>query len=194
MSYQTCPDWPELMEIAPDLQFKHITAGEAQLPAEALMKIPEINLDEAPKPAPDAKQQAPSTPAAPAPAPKPADGIETLRARLAEVEAREKSEREGRAAAEQHARQRDEELAKVRGQQAEAQAEIGDTRYQVVLNSIDAFNRESELAQRDYATALATGNFEASADAQKRMARTEAQLVQLEAGKAAMEEQARAAQ
>jgi hypothetical protein len=47
MSYQTCPDWPELMEIAPDLQFKHITAREAQLPAEALMKIPEINLDEA---------------------------------------------------------------------------------------------------------------------------------------------------
>ena len=25
MSYKTCPDWPELMELAPDLQFKHIT-------------------------------------------------------------------------------------------------------------------------------------------------------------------------
>ena len=27
MSYQTCPDWPELMEIAPDLQFKHYRSG-----------------------------------------------------------------------------------------------------------------------------------------------------------------------
>ena len=25
MSYKTCPDWPALMEIAPDLQFKHMT-------------------------------------------------------------------------------------------------------------------------------------------------------------------------
>ena len=34
MSSRTCPDWPELMEIAPDLQFKHYTVAEAQLPAE----------------------------------------------------------------------------------------------------------------------------------------------------------------
>lgn len=46
MSYQACPDWPELMEIAPDLQFKHYSVRQAQLPAEALMKIPGINLDE----------------------------------------------------------------------------------------------------------------------------------------------------
>ena len=46
MSYATCPDWPELMEIAPDLQFKHYTVRDAQLPAEALMQIPELNLDE----------------------------------------------------------------------------------------------------------------------------------------------------
>jgi hypothetical protein len=46
MSYQTCPDWPELMEIAPDLQFKHYSVRNAQLPAEALMQIPGLNLDE----------------------------------------------------------------------------------------------------------------------------------------------------
>ena len=28
MSYKTCPDWPELMELAPDLQFKHISVAE----------------------------------------------------------------------------------------------------------------------------------------------------------------------
>ncbi|HZC28993.1 MAG TPA: hypothetical protein VE269_04570 [Gaiellaceae bacterium] len=33
------------MEYAPDLQFKHYTVAEAKLPAEALMKIPDVSLD-----------------------------------------------------------------------------------------------------------------------------------------------------
>ena len=45
MSSRTCPDWPTLMEYAPDLQFKHYTVAEAKLPTEALMKIPEVSLD-----------------------------------------------------------------------------------------------------------------------------------------------------
>ena len=27
------PDWPDLMELAPDLQFMHYTVAEAQLPS-----------------------------------------------------------------------------------------------------------------------------------------------------------------
>jgi hypothetical protein len=46
VSSRTCPDWPRLMEIAPDLQFMHYTVAEAQLPAEALMKVPGIALEE----------------------------------------------------------------------------------------------------------------------------------------------------
>jgi hypothetical protein len=46
VSSRTCPDWPRLMEIAPDLQFMHYTVAEVQLPAEALMKIHGITLDE----------------------------------------------------------------------------------------------------------------------------------------------------
>ena len=47
MSYKTCPDWPALMELAPDLQFKHMTVREAQLPFEIVGKIPEtLSLDE----------------------------------------------------------------------------------------------------------------------------------------------------
>ena len=46
MSSRTCPDWPQLMEVAPDLQFKHFTVAEAQLPAEALMKIPDVLLSD----------------------------------------------------------------------------------------------------------------------------------------------------
>ena len=46
MSYRTCPDWPELMEIAPDLQFKHYSVAEAQLPADALVSLDSDHLDE----------------------------------------------------------------------------------------------------------------------------------------------------
>ena len=46
MSSRTCPEWPTLMEYAPDLQFKHYTVAEAKLPAEALMKIPEVPLND----------------------------------------------------------------------------------------------------------------------------------------------------
>ena len=46
MTARTCPDWPQLMEIDPDLQFKHYNVAEAQLPAEALARISHVSLDE----------------------------------------------------------------------------------------------------------------------------------------------------
>ena len=46
MSYKTCPDWPELMEIAPDLQFKHLTVADAHLPFEVLTKVSHVSLGE----------------------------------------------------------------------------------------------------------------------------------------------------
>lgn len=45
MSSRTCPDWPHLMEVAPDLQFKHYTVREAQLPTDALVSLPSVDLD-----------------------------------------------------------------------------------------------------------------------------------------------------
>jgi hypothetical protein len=44
MSARTCPDWPSLMEIDADLQFKHYAVSEAQLPAEALARVSHISL------------------------------------------------------------------------------------------------------------------------------------------------------
>ncbi len=44
MSSRTCPDWPDLMELAPELQFKHYTVAEAQLPADALMLVTDTSL------------------------------------------------------------------------------------------------------------------------------------------------------
>ena len=46
MTARTCPDWPQLMEVAPDLQFKHYTVAEAKLPADALSSFSEGMLDE----------------------------------------------------------------------------------------------------------------------------------------------------
>ena len=46
MSYKTCPEWPELMELAPDLQFKHISVADAQLPFDVLSKITHVSLGE----------------------------------------------------------------------------------------------------------------------------------------------------
>ena len=47
MSYKSCPDWPALMELAPDLQFKHMTVHDAQLPFEVVAKIPRgVSLDD----------------------------------------------------------------------------------------------------------------------------------------------------
>ena len=45
MSSRTCPDWPQLMELAPDLQFKHYTVAEARLPADALVHVKDISLN-----------------------------------------------------------------------------------------------------------------------------------------------------
>ena len=45
MSSRTCPDWPQLMELDPELQFKHYTLAEAKLPAEALISLPHVSLD-----------------------------------------------------------------------------------------------------------------------------------------------------
>ena len=46
MSTRTCPDWPDLMEIAPELQFKHYTVAEAQLPADVVMRLTDVALSD----------------------------------------------------------------------------------------------------------------------------------------------------
>jgi hypothetical protein len=44
VSSRTCPDWPDLMELAPELQFMHYTVAEAKLPAEALAELVDVPL------------------------------------------------------------------------------------------------------------------------------------------------------
>ena len=43
---ERCPDWPTLMEIAPDVQFRHYTLAEAQLPVDAFVQLEGVDADE----------------------------------------------------------------------------------------------------------------------------------------------------
>jgi hypothetical protein len=45
MSSRSCPDWPTLLELAPELHFKHYTVAEARLPAEVLVSLPDVPLE-----------------------------------------------------------------------------------------------------------------------------------------------------
>jgi hypothetical protein len=45
MNVRTCPDWPALLEVAPDIHFKHYTVAEAKLPAEVVVNLPDVPLD-----------------------------------------------------------------------------------------------------------------------------------------------------
>jgi hypothetical protein len=45
VSSRSCPDWPQLMEIAPDLQFRHYTLREVQLPTDAFVQLEGVDLD-----------------------------------------------------------------------------------------------------------------------------------------------------
>jgi hypothetical protein len=44
MSTRSCPDWPQLMEVAPELQFKHYTVDELRLPSDIVADIPNVPL------------------------------------------------------------------------------------------------------------------------------------------------------
>jgi hypothetical protein len=46
VSSRTCPDWPMLMEVAPQLQFMHYTVAEARLPADALAELQDVSLQD----------------------------------------------------------------------------------------------------------------------------------------------------
>jgi hypothetical protein len=45
VSTRSCPDWPTLLEVAPDLHFKHYTLAEARLPGEVLVNLPNLPME-----------------------------------------------------------------------------------------------------------------------------------------------------
>ena len=45
MSSRSCPDWPSVLDLAPDLHFKHYSVAEAKLPAEVLVTLRGVSLE-----------------------------------------------------------------------------------------------------------------------------------------------------
>lgn len=124
--------------------------------------------------------------------------IADMKRQLAEMQARDrqleeeaKREREARQRAEA-ARQQAEERARQVDTQArstveEAQRSTVDTQLTAITGNIQSRTVERDSLKRDYAAAGAEGDFNKMADIQSRMARLEAELSQLENGKAALE-------
>ena len=44
MAMRSCPDWPEMLDRAPDLDFKHYTADELQLPHDIVLALGDVRL------------------------------------------------------------------------------------------------------------------------------------------------------
>jgi hypothetical protein len=45
VSSRSCPDWPALMEVAPELQFRHYAIGEIQIPVDAFVQLEGLPAD-----------------------------------------------------------------------------------------------------------------------------------------------------
>jgi hypothetical protein len=101
-------------------------------------------------------------------------GIEALRHQL-------EMERQARAEAEKRARAAESTASK-------ASQEVQDSNLQLIVSAIESVNRTSQMMKRDYAAAMAAGNYEQAAEIQSHMSLNAAKLLQLENGKAALEQ------
>lgn len=101
-------------------------------------------------------------------------GIEALRHQL-------EMERQARAEAERRARDAESTASR-------ASLEVQDSNLQLISSAIDSVNRANHMLKRDYASAMAAGNYEHAADIQSQMSMNGAKLLQLENGKAALEQ------
>lgn len=93
------------------------------------------------------------------------------------------------AEAEREARRRAENFAREQAQNAQyAQTNVQASNLRVIQNAIDATEAATASAKRDYADAMAAGDWNAAAEAQAAIAQAAAQLLQLQNGKARLEE------
>lgn len=107
----------------------------------------------------------------------PEEGIETLKKRWEE-------EREARLEAERRA-----EVAARYAQQAQGQVDEGNLH--LVNSAIETLKRETDILKANLRAAMANGDHSAAADAQEAIADVKSKLLQLENGRAALQEQAK---
>jgi hypothetical protein len=65
---------------------------------------------------------------------------------------------------------------------------VQDSNLQLIVSAIDSVNRTNYMLKRDYAAAMSAGNFEHAAEIQSQMSINGAKMLQLENGKAALEQ------
>jgi hypothetical protein len=130
-------------------------------------KDEEIVIKEEVEAAPEAEAQAPEEISSDL-------GIEALRNQL-------EMERQARAEAERRARQAESHASK-------ASMEVQDSNLQLISSAIDSVNRSNQMLKRDYAAAMSAGHYEHAAEIQSQMSINGAKLLQLENGKAALEQ------
>lgn len=142
------------------------------------IEVPADDAQEAPK---AVEEQKVNTPAEPAVDERDA-ALEELKSQIEAHKQAVARERAGREEAERRARENE---TRAQSYQAEAQ----DGRLTAISNAIRAVQSEADSAERSYADALASGDHQSAAKAQRVIASMEARLLQLENGKAAIEEQ-----
>lgn len=91
------------------------------------------------------------------------------------------AEREARKQAEYYARQQAQQVGYARN-------EVQDSNLKIILNAIDATEQAAANAERDYAMAMANGDYANAARAQRLIAQAESHLLQLQNGKNRLEE------
>ena len=91
------------------------------------------------------------------------------------------AEREARKQAELYARQQAQHIGR-------AQNEVQDSNLRIIMNAIDSTEQAAAVAERDYAEAMAAGDYSLAAKAQRAMSQAEAHLLQLNNGKQKIEE------
>lgn len=93
------------------------------------------------------------------------------------------------AEAERNARQQAEYYARQQAQQVgRAHNEVQDSNLRIIMNAIDSTEQAAAVAERDYAEAMAAGDYNLAAKAQRAIAQAESHLLQLNNGKSKLEE------
>jgi hypothetical protein len=103
----------------------------------------------------------------------PEEGIQELKMKL-------EQERAARIEAEKHARRAYESAA-------DAKNEVQDTNLQLVKNAIDTVKRNNDILKYNYSEAMAVGDYNKAAEIQENMGMNSAKLMELERGRAHME-------
>ena len=113
------------------------------------------------------------------------DAISDLKKQLERQKAEAETEKRARLQAEQLAREQFQAATTAKG-------EVEDSNLRVIINAIDATEQAAAGAERAYADAMGQNDYVAASKAQRAMAQAEAQLLQLNNGKSALEERLKA--